>query len=172
MLDKNKPEIKVFQIHHDEFTFLGNENILTDSSDYVHIWDNFFGMGGYDPILPYSTDPKPINVWYTDAAGQRIYSQGLFVKNVDKVPEGYKSVKFPASDFLVVTTEWMETNEEAVGENGNGRCNRYADTVQIPEGYVRYDGSGSPITRIEKENANTPEGSRYEVWVPIKRISE
>ena len=89
---------------------------------------------------------------------------------VDRVPEGYTLAKFPASDFLVVTTEWMATNDEAVGENGNGQCNRYAKSVQIPEGYVRYDGPDSPITMIEKENADTPDGSRYEVWVPIKKL--
>ena len=79
---------------------------------------------------------------------------------MEKVPDGYQLVDFPASDFLVVTTEWMATNEEAVGENGNGRCNRYADTVQIPEGYIRNDGPGSPITAIEKENADTPRGQQ------------
>jgi predicted transcriptional regulator YdeE len=169
MSEANKPAIKVFQIYQDEFSFLGNENIITDFSNFGDIWDNFFKMGGYDPILPYATDSKPINVWYTNSTEEKIYSQGLFVKNVEKVPDGYKLVDFPASDFLVITTEWMATNEEAVGENGNGQCNRYAKTVQIPEGYVRNDGPGSPITEIEKENAHTPNGSRYEVWVPIKK---
>ena len=91
---------------------------------------------------------------------------------VDVPPDGYRLVHFPGSDFLVVTTEWMATNEEAVGENGNGRCNRYAETVEIPEGYVRGHGPGFHITEIEKENANTPEGSRYEVWVPIQKVDE
>lgn len=170
MSETNKPAIQVFQIHQDAFTFLGNENILTETSDFGQIWGDFFNKGGYDPILPYAVDTKPINVWYTNSQGQKIYFQGLFVKDVEKVPDGYKLAEFPASDFLVVTTEWMETNEEAVGENGNGQCNRYADIVQIPEGYVRNDGEGSPITAIEKENADTPDGSRYEVWVPIKKI--
>lgn len=60
----------------------------------------------------------------------------------------------------------MATNDEAVGEDGNGLCNRYAETVQIPEGYIRDDGI---ITKIEKENSDTPDGSRYEVWIPIKK---
>lgn len=170
MSEANKPAIKVFQIHQEAFSFLGNENILSDHSDFGYIWDNFFRKGGYDPILTYATDPKPINVWYTNDAGERIYFQGLFVKNVDKIPDGYKLVDFPASDFVVVTTDWMESNEEAVGENGNGQCNRYANVVEIPEGYVRNDGTGAPITSIEKENSDTPDGSRYEVWVPIKKV--
>jgi predicted transcriptional regulator YdeE len=169
MSETKKPEIKVFQIHQDEFSFLGIENIITESSDFCHIWDNFFKMGGYEPILPYATDTKPINVWYTNSTGQMIYFQGLYVKKVHKIPDGYILVDFPASDFLVVTTEWMATKEEAVGENGNVQCNRYAKTVQIPDGYIRNDGTGCPINEIEKENADTPYGSRYEVWVPIKK---
>lgn len=169
MTESMKPAIKVFQIHQEAFSFLGNENILTEASDFGQIWGNFFGLGGYAPIIPYATDAQPINIWYTNPAGQEIYFQGLFVENVDKIPDGYTLADFPASDFLVVTTDWMETNDEAVGENGNGRCNAYAETVQIPEGYVRDDGPGSAIGKIEKENADTPQGSRYEVWVPIKK---
>lgn len=162
--------IRTFITHQDAFSFLGNENQITDTSDFGRIWGDFFKKGGYGPILPFAKDPKPINMWYTNDAGQRIYLQGLFVTDVDKVPDGYLLVDFPASDFLVVTTEWMESNDEAVGENGNGRCNRYAETAPIPAGYVRNDGPGSPITLIEKENADTPDGSRYEVWVPIRKV--
>lgn len=167
MSETNQPAIKVFQIHQDAFSFLGNENIITETSDFGQIWGNFFEIGGYEPILPYATDSNPVNLWYTNNAGENIYFQGLFVKNVDKLPDGYKLVDFPAGDFLVITTEWMATNEEAVGENGNDRCNRYAQTVQMPEGYVRNDAPDCPITKIEKENADTPDGSRYEVWIPI-----
>lgn len=84
---------------------------------------------------------------------------------MDKAPEGYTLSHFDGGDYLVVTTEWMETKEEAVGDNGNGRVNRYAETVAMPEGYVRSKG---PIAEIEKENADTPQGSRYEVWVPME----
>ena len=40
---------------------------------------------------------------------------------------------------------------------------------QIPNVYVRYDGPGSPVNVIEKDNQDTPDGSRYEFWVPIKK---
>jgi predicted transcriptional regulator YdeE len=171
MSEKNKPSIKVFQIHQGGFSFLGNENIITESSDFGYIWNNFFDKGGYEPILPYATgDKQHINVWYNNDKGEKIYSQGLFVDNVKEIPAGYKLVNFPAYDFIVVTTEWMTTYEESVGENGNGQCNRYAKTVQIPDGYIRDDGPDSLITKIEKENADTPDGSRYEVWMPIKKI--
>ena len=66
----------------------------------------------------------------------------------------------------MVTTDWMERNEEAVGEKGNGRCNRYADYAPMPAGYVRDE---SYVIRLEVERADMPQGSRYEVWVPIRR---
>lgn len=164
-------EIITLQMHQKEFTLLGNQNILTDSVDFGYIWNSFFNKGGYDPIIPYAIDSKPINIWYTNEVGQKIYFQGMFVKDVNEIPDGYQLITFPASDFLVVTTEWMPTNDEAVGDNGNGRCNRYAEIVTIPEGYIRNDKEGSPLTLLEKENADTPEGSRYEVWIPLKKAN-
>lgn len=92
------------------------------------------------------------------------------VGNVDKVPEGYTLTKFPASDFLVVTHEWLSTNDEAL-KYGIDAGWKYEKTVHIPDGYVRYDEPGSPITIIEKENADTPNGSRYEFWIPIKKLT-
>jgi hypothetical protein len=44
--------------------------------------------------------------------------QGLSTDGADGAPEGYARKRFPAGDFLVVTTEWMRTNGEAVGEEG------------------------------------------------------
>ena len=169
MSSADAPQIIVFQIHKDAFSFLCNENELTESSDFGYIWSHFFDIGGYRPIVPYAMDDKPVNVWYQRQDGQEIYAQGLLVGKVAQVPDGYTLLDFPASDYLVVTTEWMASNEEAVGEHGNGQCNRYAETVQPPPGYIRNDAPGSPLTKIERENADTPEGSRYEVWIPIKK---
>lgn len=163
--------IITYPLHLDSFTFLGNTNLIDEGSNFAEIWDAFFQKGGYEPILPYATDKSPINVWFHDEQGRCVYFQGFFVKNVDQVPEGYTRMDFPGGDYLAVTTEWMETNEEAVGDAGNGRCNEYADTVEMPAGYARADGPESLIFRIEKEHANTPQGSRYEVWVPIKKTA-
>ena len=165
----NKPATVIFKIHHDEFYFLGIENIVTESSDFGYFWDNFFKAGGYDKIIPYAIDHTPINIWYTNSTGEKIYFQGLMVGNVDEVPDGYTSAKFPDSDFIVITHEWLPTNEEAL-EYGIAAGWKHEKTVQIPDGYIRHDGPGSPITIIEKENSDTPDGSRYEMWVPIKKV--
>ena len=156
-----------YQIHKDAFSFLGIINIVTDDADFGYFWDHFFSVGGYDKILPYATDPKPVNIWFTNEKGEEIYFQGLFVENVNEISEGYTLMEFPASDFIVVTHEWMATNAEALGYGINAGWEN-EKKVQIPDGYVRTD---SPVTIIERENCDTPEGSRYEMWVPIRRTS-
>ena len=166
----DEPKIITYQLHLEDFTFLGNPNIIDQNSDFGAIWDGFFQKGGYGPILPYAVDKSPTNIWFHDEEGRDVYFQGLFVENVGHVPEGYTLMEFPGGYYLAVTTEWMETNEEAVGPAGNGRCNGYAEHVPAPEGYVRADGPGSLIYEIEKEYANTPQGSRYEMWVPIQKV--
>ena len=85
------------------------------------------------------------------------------VIDVDKVPEGYTLRQFPASDFLVITYEWLPTNEDAI-QHGIGAGWEHIKTI------LRYDEPDSPITVIEKENADTPGGSRYEFWMPIRKI--
>ena len=164
----NKPEQITFQIHQDAFSFLGNENVVTEASDFGQIWDSFFRMGGYDPILPFAVDTKPVNVWYTNSAGEKIYFQGLFVGGVDSVPDGYSLVQFPASDFVVVTYEWVPAQDFDMMYEIDGGW-KAMEALQIPEGFARYDGPGSPVTVIEKENTDTPDGTRYEFWVPVKK---
>ena len=51
----SKPEIRVYQIHQAAFSFLGNENIITESSDFGAIWGNYFKMGGYEVYPKYWT---------------------------------------------------------------------------------------------------------------------
>jgi hypothetical protein len=41
----SKPAFVTFQIHQEKFSFLGIENIVIESTDYVYIWDKFLGMG-------------------------------------------------------------------------------------------------------------------------------
>lgn len=162
-----KPTFFTTPLHQEAFSFLGIQNIVTETSDFGAFWSGFFAAGGYDVIAPYIDEYKPINIWYTNNAGEKIYFQGLKVGKVEKVPRGYSLVDFPASDFLVVTHEWLPTSEEALENIGAGW--EFEKNVPIPEGYVRNDGPGSPITIMERENMDTPEGSRYEFWVPIKK---
>jgi predicted transcriptional regulator YdeE len=174
MSEGSKPKIKSLQIYHDEFLFLGIENIIEgpiENADMGAIWGNFFKAGGFDKIDPYSMETyKSMVVYHKNDSEHLIYFIGAIVEGIDKVPEGYKLVKFPACDFLVVTHEWLPTKDEAIGQISS--VNSYQEKVQIPNGYIRYDGADSQIVLIERENMNTENGSRYEFWVPIKKLSE
>ncbi len=156
-------------IKKESFLFFGNENIITEASDFGKIWGDFFDMGAYNPILPYAEDPSPINVWFNNEKGEYIYMQGLFVRDVKEVPDGYSLRTFPESEYLMVTTEWLDEHGDSVGYEGNGRCNDYAKTVEAPEGYERYDADDAPIHHIEKEVGPVDGKYRYEVWVPIRK---
>lgn len=88
---------------------------------------------------------------------------------VDKVVAGYTLAKFPASVYLILTHEWLPTFDEAQ-QFGLGFGGRFSESVEIPTGYVRYGVSEFPILEIERDQANTPDGSRIEYWLPIKKI--
>jgi len=168
MSERRELTLVTFQVHQGEFEFLGIENKLTEQSNFGQFWNDFFKLGGYDNIDPYAVDPKDTNVWYVNKAGEKIYFQGKMVKNVEKIAEGYSLVKFPASDYLVLTHEWLPTFKEAQ-RYGIGFGRKHMETVQLPDGYTRYDDSDFPIIEIERDNENAPDGSRIEHWLPIKK---
>jgi len=163
----NTFSLVTFQVHQEEFEFLGIENVVTESSNFGLIWDNFFKLGGYDNIVPYAADDLDTNVWYTNDAGEKIFFQGRMVKNVDNVAKRYTLKKFPASDYLVLTHTWCSTFNEAQ-RKGIGFGHSHIDTVQLPDGYVRDESAAE----LERDICEAPEGSRIEWWLPIKRISE
>lgn len=150
----------IFQHQLPDFFILANTNTLTENSDFGAIWENFFQKGGYDPILPYATDPCPINLWHDN-----LYLQGFFATDVPNPPTGYELHAFEASDFLVIASDWMDSSEQAVTE-GNQLCNEFAENPPIPDGYQR----STSFIKLERENLDTPIGSRYEVWIPIEKI--
>jgi len=170
-MEAKKLTLVSFLIYQDEFEFLGIENKLnpTGKSDFGFFWDNFFKLGGYDNIDTYSIDPLDTNVWYINKQGEKIFFQGKMVKNVNKLAQGYSLVKFPASDYLVLTHEWLPTFEEAQ-RYGIGFGRNFMDTIKLPDGYIRYENFDFPIIEIERDNNITPDGSRIEHWLPIKKL--
>ena len=164
------PAIQVFQIQHGEFLFLGKEYNF-ETADMREVWDDFISSGGYEINKQYGKYPYAcMIVYHNNNPEHTSYCPGAIVKGVDKVPEGFTLMNFPAREYLVVTTDWVETSEEAVGDDCLGQTCRYQQTVEIPAGYIRYDGPGSQIMAIEVENANTENGSRWEWWIPIKKV--
>jgi len=169
-----KPEIKVFRMQHDEFSFLGIENAIVgpiENADMGKVWSGFFEAGGYDKIEPFMKKPYDGMVLYHKNNPEHlVYCPGSIVEGIDEAPEGYTLAKYPVCEFLVVTTEWLPTRGEALGENGLGQVYKYQKNAPIPDGYVRFDGPDSRIVLVERENFETAEGSRYEFWIPIKKV--
>lgn len=155
-----------FQTKLDEFYFLGIENVVKENSDFGAFWGNFFDKGGYDKIDRYAKDPHCINVWFNKESGEKIYFQGKIVGADAQAPEGYTLAKFPPSEYLVVTTEWLATNEETMQYIDR----LYHENTPIPDGYVRHSENGIGVYMLERWGANTGDGYRYEFWLPIKQV--
>ncbi len=160
------PKVITFQTKLEEFYFLGIENVLNEDSDFGAFWSNFFDKGGYDKIDPYQLDPNCINVWYNKSPDETIYFQGKIVRADADVSEGYTLVKFPASEYLVVTTEWLASYDESMLHINHD----YHKNAIIPEGYEKHNEIDTGVFLLERWGANTGNGYRYEFWLPIKRV--
>lgn len=165
-----QPKIIEEHIQIDEFLFLGIENVITDSYQNMGaVWDNFFKAGGFEKIEPYKKNPYGCMVVnHNHHSEYPVYFIGCIVEGEIEVPEGFTLTKFPACDYILVTHEWLLAKEDALGQIG--RIDEAKQHINIPEGYIRYDGPGRPLSLIENENMDTKDGSRWENWVPIKKI--
>lgn len=162
------PEIVSFLGRRDEFTILGVEQAVTPDTDFAAVWDAYFATAG--------TDGYECIVWYfRDNA--LTYLIGSTVEGAAQVPEGCVLVPFPASDYLVVTHEWLPAGEDLY-LNGNVPTQEYAgigqifdprDDLPLPDGYVRDDGLDGPLVQIEIEASQSENGTRFERWVPVKK---
>jgi len=161
------PKVISFKIQHEDFYFLGVENPITENVNFGAFWGNFFDKGGYDKIDPYQKDPNCINIWLNKTPEGKIYYQGKIVNEVSEVPQGYTLTKFPASEYLVTTTEWLSSYDETMQHINHD----YYKNAQIPEGYTKCNEADDGIFLIERWGEETKDGYRYEFWVPIKKYS-
>ena len=164
MSEANQPAIITFQIQHEEFLFLGKEYPI-DKLD----WNHFLNSVGYEKIEPYQIESREFEVlWHNNNPeyATTTYFIGKRVKDIDEAPEGLTLTKFPAREFIVVTHEWQSEGDDRFQI---GSCMHYADNLQIPDGYTRYDRPGSQIVLMELSNFDPEYGHRWEVWVPIKK---
>ena len=165
------PEAVIFQLHQEDFLFLGKEYPCKSSreADYKMIFDDFFASDGYGVSEPYLAESckKPcvdVLVFHRKAPEDCFVHIGKMVEGINEAPEGYALTKYPACEFLVVTTEWLPTEPEAhkgVEENEKN--------TQIPEGYVKDDGPDGRYILLEKMFEDREKGHRWEHWIPIKK---
>ena len=163
----NKPKIFTFKARRDAFLFLGFEQVVTRTTNFGTVWDNYFkaaekaGIEHYEQII-----------WYCKN-GEQVYSVGKIVESTDEIPDGFSLAKFPACEYMVVTHEWLTDVHDGIPLTQNyigiGQTHDYKENIPMFDGYVRYDDSHSPITQIEIENNVSKDKARFERWMPIKK---
>ena len=158
----------VSQIQSEGFTFLGKEysSNAGESLDFGQIFGNFFETGGYEKILPYqkNKDEHCVDslVFYTKSADYKTVYIGHIVDDIDEVPEGHVLEKFPASEFVVVSSNWQPTEGKSHEVANAGKS-----SLQLPTGYVA--DTSSPYIQVEKMYERPKKGHRLERWYPIKK---
>jgi len=165
------PSDLTYLFHQGEFLFLGKEYPCKSNrdADYGKIFDDFFASDGYGVSEPYLVESckKPcvdVLVFHRISPDDCFVHIGKMVEGIDKGPEGYAFAKYPACDFLVVTSVWMPTEGEAHGE-----INKNMQAAHIPDGYVRDDGPDGRYILIEKMFEDAGKGHRWERWIPLKK---
>jgi predicted transcriptional regulator YdeE len=94
---------------------------------------------------------------------------GGVASGVTDIPEGMYLTNFPATDYMVVTHEWMQSIDEAEQQVGRIVGFAHGNELQLPDGYVKYNGPPSPLMFIESYNYEFDNNRfRFEVWLPIK----
>ena len=159
------PKIISFQVRLEAFDFLGMEHELREDSDFGAFWNSFFAKGGYGPIDPFSADPSCVNIWYCEG-GKARYFQGKRVRAGAEVHPGYTLKRFPACEYLVVTTEWLPGYEASMQHINHD----YYRNIPIPNGFRRHPEEEDGMFLLERWGAETEHGYRYEFWLPIERI--
>jgi len=160
---EKKPMIFVYQTHKDEFYYLGKE-YPRNWYEYIDVWSDFNNLGGWDMVEKYRNNPSyQCTVVNHLINPDGIYMVGTFVDEMTEVPEGFTLIKFPANEYIVVTHEWQPNWDLFIVEEA-------VKKVQIPDGYVKYDSGDSQIRLIEVEHNDPEKGSRWENWIPIRKI--
>ncbi|HBL84377.1 MAG: hypothetical protein A2Y17_04885 [Clostridiales bacterium GWF2_38_85] len=167
------PAIEIYQAHREPYQVLGIENKTLNGTvgDWGVCWNQFFKSGGHDKIKPFLTEQPLLGVFCQSEPGYYNYLIGGVVSGVTDIPEDMFVAEFPATDYIVVTNEWMKSIDEA--EQQVGRIVGYAhgNELQLPDGYVKYNGPPSKLMFIESYNYDFKNNRfRFEVWLPVKML--
>ena len=177
MYELNQPKYETFQTQLDHFYVLGISHTENNPAKLGDFWGEY--ESGKNQILRdyVNKHSQPgnrlIGVMYSveqPQEGYFNYITGGIVEGLSEIPDNSSLVKFPSTEFLVVTHEWVKTASEADGFIGMTVGHAHSDEIQgnIPDGYERYN---DPVTFIERFNYNYDENKfRTEIWFAIRKI--
>ena len=152
----------VFQKQQDEFLFLG-KLYKEEKMDFGKWYEDFFKAGGFEKIAPYRKNENDclasIHVMFPDYWHVGI---GIIADETSEAPEGFELKKYPSGEFLVISSDWKPTDDEA-----HTSLDEFDPKYkQIPCGYVE---DRTTYICIEKFYECPEKGHRWERWYPIKK---
>ncbi len=165
MPETNKPNFQVFTTKFDDYSVLGYTFKKIEHNKMSEYYEKYEkNQPLRDFAAKHSTpDNRLVGILY----GQDFIT-GAIVEGITEVPEGTKLMKFPASEFLVITHDYTETEPECYPYIGMTVSHAHSKDVQIPDGYERYH---DPNGYMERFNFNHDENKfRTEVWFAIRKI--
>ena len=160
------PAIEIYRARRESYKVLGMENKISNDDrnpNCGECWGKYFDSGTHEKVVPFMAETPLLGVFCQSDPGYYNYLIGAVVSGVDEAPEGMFLAEFPATDYLVVTHEWVKSEDEANAQIGRLVGHAHGPDV-MPDGYEKYT---VPVMFIESYN-NSPEKSRFEVWLPIR----
>lgn len=167
MSETNKPNFQVFTAKLDNYFVLGHTFKAIDHGKMGKYYEKYEkNQPLRDFAAQHSTpDNRLVGIVY----GRDFIARAI-VEGVTEVPEGAELMEFPASEFLVVTHDYTETEPECYPYIGMIVSYAHSKDVQIPDGYERYH---DPNAYMERFNFNCDENKfRTEVWFAIRKIAD
>ena len=173
ILPMSETKIEILQTNRTELYVLGIENkksSLITNPNCGACWDEFFQLNAPEKIKQFQTENPLLGVFCQSEPGYYNYLIGGIVAGVEKVPDGMYLAKFPASDYIVITHEWVSSRGETDKEVGRLVGYAHSDECKIPDGFERYD---TGIIFVECYNYDFDANQfRFEVWLPIKATAK
>lgn len=153
----------VFQKKQEEYFFLG-KIYKSNKMDFGKWYEDFYKSGGFEKIKMYRNDKSDclasIHVMFPDYWNVGI---GIIADEISEIPEGFELKKFPSGDFLIISSDWKLTDDEA-----HISLDEFDPKYkQIPCDYVM---DRSTYLCIEKFYECPEKGHKWERWYPIRQI--
>lgn len=166
------PAIITFQHHWDAYSILGVEDKKCDPLKDPQggaCWDKFFRAQADENFAPLLKDRPLFGVFCVSEPGHWSFLVGATVENIEEAPEGLCLRAFPASEYLIVTHEWVSTTKESDTQINRVVDYAHGSDCMLPEGYERYS---DPMLFTECFNWNFDDKQfRFEVWLPIRQAA-
>ena len=115
------PAIEIYRAYREPYQVLGMENKFPNENrdpDCSTRWAEFDKLGVEKKIAPFMTENILLGVFCQSEQGYYNYLLGGIVSGVGVIPEGLFLADFPASEYFVVTHEWVQSDREATDQVG------------------------------------------------------